>query len=201
MSGQTMSRLGPASGIAYVLGILSLNSVQSTSNVVLGAEVLALLLFVPFLAYLCSQLRHDHASDSWIAAAALCAGIVAIGVKLAGVLPAILVEQGDLTPAIATAFTRFSEVSFMASMMPLGLFLWAVAVIVVRSRVLPAWLGWSAAVIAPLLIANAFDLGAEFGPAFILFLLWTLIASTVLLRRAVTAGSHAIAAPARAVTS
>lgn len=156
---------------------------------------------VPFVAYLCSQLRHDDASDNWIAATALGAGIVAIAVKLAGVLPAILVEQGDLTPAIAAAFTRLSDVSFMVSMMPLGLFLGAVAAIVVRSRVLPAWLGWSAAVIAPLLVANAFDLGAEFGPAFILFLLWTLTSAIVLLRRAVTAATHNITAPARAVTS
>ena len=119
-----------------MLGILSLNSVESASNVVLGAEVLALLLFVPFLAYLCSQLRGD--APSWLAAAALSAGIVAIAVKLAGVLPAILVEQGDLPPAIAGALTRFGDVSFMVSMMPLVSFLAAVAAVIVRSRVLPA---------------------------------------------------------------
>lgn len=199
MSEQTTSRLGAATGIAYVLGVLSLNSVESASNVVLGAEVLALLLFVPFLAYLCSQLR-DNDSPDWLVATALSAGIVAIAVKLAGVLPAILVEQGDLTPAIAAALTRFGDVSFMVSMMPLGVFLAAIAAIILRSRVLPAWLGWSAAAIAPLLIINAFDLGSEFGPAFILFLLWTLISAIILLRRAVTATTHGIS-PARAVTS
>lgn len=199
MSEQTTSRLGAASGIAYVLGILSLNSVESASSVVLGAEVLALLLFVPFVAYLCSQLRGN--SSEWLVATALSAAIVAIAVKLAGVLPAILVEQGELPPAIAGALTRFGDVSFMVSMMPLGVFLAAAAAVIVRSRVLPAALGWSAAGIAPLLVANAFDLGADFGPAFMLFLLWTLIAATVLLRRAVTAGSQAITAPARAATS
>lgn len=200
MSEQTTSRLGAATGIAYVLGVLSLNSVETASNVVLGAEVLALLLFVPFLAYLCSQLRDTDTSD-WLVATALSAGIVAIAVKLAGVLPAILVEQGELTPAIAEALTRFGDVSFMVSMMPLGVFLAAVAAVILRSRVLPAWLGWSAAAIAPLLVANAFDLGSEFGPAFILFLLWTLISAVILLRRAVTAATHGISPPARAVTS
>ena len=175
MPSQTRSRLGAASGIAYVLGILSLNSAEQNSNVVLGGEVVALMLFVPFLAYLWTHIRDADASGGWLAATALAAGVVAIAVKLAGVLPAILVEQGELSPAIAAAFTRFGDVSFMVSMIPMGFALAAVAAIVLRSGVLPAWLGWSAAAIAPLLIANGFDLGAEFGPAFILFLLWTLV--------------------------
>ena len=199
MSEQTTSRLGAATGIAYVLGVLSLNSVESASNVVLGAEVLALLLFVPFLAYLCSQLR-DNETPDWLVATALSAGIVAIAVKLAGVLPAILVEQGELSPAIAEALTRFGDVSFMVSMMPLGVFLAAIAAIILRSRVLPSALGWSAAAIAPLLVANAFDLGSQFGPAFILFLLWTLISAIILLRRAVTATTPGMSTPPRAVT-
>jgi hypothetical protein len=189
MPSHTTSRLGAASGIAYVLGILSLNSVESDSHLVLGAEVVALLFFVPFLAYLWSQLRDADAPGGWLAATAMSAGAVAIAVKLAGVLPAILVEQGDLTPPIADAFTRFGDVSFMVSMMPFGVFLAAVAAIVVRSHVLPAPLGWSAAAIAPLLVANGFDLGSAFGPAFVLFLLWTLVTAIVLLRRAVTVGT------------
>jgi hypothetical protein len=72
----------------------------------------------------------------------------------------------------------------------------ATAALIVRSGALPRWLGWSAAAIAPLLIANAFDLGAEFGPAFILFLLWTLVTAIVLLRRAVADVAHASPAPA-----
>lgn len=191
MSGQTTSWIGAASGIAYVLAVLSLNSADSASNAVLGGEVLALLLFVPFLAYLCGQLRDGDTSGGWLAATALGAGLVAIAVKLAGVLPAIIVEQGELAPPVAAAFTRFGEVSFMVSMMPLGIFLAAVAAIVLRTGLLPAWLGWAAAVIAPLVIANGFDLSSEFGPAFILFLLWTLITATVLLRRAMTSTAPA----------
>ena len=57
MPGPTTSRLGAMSGIAYVLGILSLDSLKRDGDIVLGAEVMALLLFVPFLAYLCGRLR------------------------------------------------------------------------------------------------------------------------------------------------
>lgn len=180
------SRLGAVSGIAYVLGILSLNSADQNSNLVLGGEVVALVLFVPFLTYLWTQIRAADSSGGWLAATALGAGVVAIAIKLAGVLPAILVEQGNLTPAIGAAFTRFGDLSFMVSMIPMGFALAAVAAIVLRSKILPAWLGWSAAAIAPLLVANGFDLGSEFGPAFILFLLWTLVTAIVLLREAVT---------------
>jgi hypothetical protein len=201
MSSHTTSRLGAASGIAYVLGVLCLNSLESNSHIVLGAEVVALLLFVPFLAYLCGHLRHADAADGWIVATAFGAGIVAIAVKLAGVLPAIIVAQGELTAPVAAAFTRFGDVSFMVSMMPLGVFLAAVATIVLRTRVLPLWFGWSAALIAPLLVANAFDLGSQFGPAFILFLLWTLIAAVILLRRAAGDVPRAIRVPAPSITS
>jgi hypothetical protein len=194
----TTSRLGAASGIAYVLGILSLNSAETDSNLFLGAEIVALLLFVPFLAYLWSQFRGADGPGGWLPATAMGAGVVAIAVKLAGVLPAILVVQGDLTPAVADGFTRFGDVSFMVSMIPLGFFLGAVAAIVVRSRLLPVWLGWSAAAIAPLLVANGFDLGSEFGPAFLLFLLWTLITAIVLLRRAVVSEARAAAVARRA---
>jgi hypothetical protein len=194
MSSHTTSRLGAASGIAYVVGVLFLNSLDSSKNLVLGAEILALLLFAPFLAYLCSVLRDADRSGGWLPATAFAAGIVALAVKLAGVLPAILVEQGGLTPPVADALTRFGDVSFMVAMMPLGVLVAAVAAVTVRSRALPAWLGWSGAAVAPLLVANGFDLGADFGPAFLLFLLWTLTAAIVLLRRAVTAPAPAPAA-------
>ena len=189
MPTHNVSRLGAASGIAYVLSILLLNSLDSDSNVVLGAEMLALLLFIPFLAHLWSVLREVDAPGRLLSTTALCAGLVALAVKLMGVLPDIVARRGELDGALEAAFTRLGELSFIVSMPPLGFCLAAVAAIVVRTGVLPAWLGWAAAAVAPLLVANGFDLGAEFGPAFLLFLLWTLITSVVLLRRAVVASS------------
>jgi len=49
---------------------------------------------------------------------------------------------------------------------------------------------------APLLLANGRFLGAEFGPAFLLFPLWLAIASGVLLRRAVRREAPVTAATA-----
>lgn len=182
------SRLAAASGIAFVVSILALNSVESKTNLVLGAECLALLLFVPFLVHLWSLLREGDEPRHQLAMLVLSAGLVGLSVKLAGVLPSIIAERGELSPALDGAFTRLGEVSFILSLPPFGLCLAAAGAAALQGDALPRPLAYGAAAIAPLLIVNGFDLGAEFGPAFILFLLWTLVTSVVLLRRAMTGG-------------
>jgi hypothetical protein len=65
-------------------------------------------------------------------------------------------------------------------MLPDGVMLGAVAIVTLKTGALPRWLGWLAAVASPLLLVNGMFLDAEFGPAFLLFMLWTLLASVVL---------------------
>jgi len=69
------------------------------------------------------------------------------------------------------------------SLYPLAICCAAVAVIALRERVLPRWLGMFAAVTAVALAVNAGFVFAGFVPALLLFLLWTLVTSMVLLRR------------------
>jgi hypothetical protein len=66
----------------------------------------------------------------------------------------------------------------------------AVAVIALRERALPRWLGVFAAVTAAALAVNAGFLYASFVPALPLFLLWTLVTSIVLLRRSPSRQAH-----------
>jgi hypothetical protein len=77
-----------------------------------------------------------------------------------------------------------NSVAFIATMLPLSVLLAAAAIVILRTRPLPQWLGWMAALIAPALLVNGMFLDAEFGPAFLLFLLWTAITSVVLTLRA-----------------
>ena len=194
------ARLGSISGIIAVVGLMALNSSESESTAVLGAESVALLLFVPFLVYLYSVLRDRRTSQDFLPVTALGAGLVFVTVKLIGVLPVITVRQGELSPALGDALQRLADGAFILSLLPLGLCLGAVAGAVLRLGVLPAWLGWMAAVVAALLVANSFDHGSDLGPAFVLFLLWVLLAAIVLLRRAVeepnlTAPAGRVAAP------
>jgi hypothetical protein len=65
----------------------------------------------------------------------------------------------------------------------------AVAAVTLRYGGLPRWLGWMAAVISPLLLANSMFLDSADGPAFLLFMLWTLLASSVLTLRGRPSGA------------
>ncbi len=71
----------------------------------------------------------------------------------------------------------------------------AIAIVTLKRHALPRWLGWLAAVAAPLLIVNGMFLDAEFGPAFLLFLLWVLLASVVLTVRPSGVRFHAEPVP------
>jgi hypothetical protein len=84
-----------------------------------------------------------------------------------------------------------NEVAFVAQMLPDGVLLAAIAILTLKRGALPRWLGWLAAVAAPLLLVNGMFLDAEFGPAFLLFLLWTLLASVVLSVRPTAVRSQA----------
>ena len=76
-----------------------------------------------------------------------------------------------------------NSVAFIVTMLPIGVMMAAVAIVVLKTRVLPVWLGLLAALTAPACWVNGMFLDAEFGPAFLLFLLWVTIASIVLTLR------------------
>jgi hypothetical protein len=184
MSATTATRLGAASGIAFVVALMSMTSTGSETAVALAGETLALLLLVPFLVHLWSVLRSRDGAGEWLPVVALCAGLLAVVIKVFSVIPTAVARLDDPNPAIGDSLERVGEVAFIVTLQPLGLCLAAVAAVVLRTGALPAWLGWTAAATSPLLIVNGFALESENGPAFLLFLLWTLLASIVLLRRA-----------------
>ena len=195
MSPHVPSRLGAGSAVAAVVGLMTLTGggEASDSAVILGGEVLALLLFVPFLAYLYGLLRAADDRAPWLPVTFLAAGVVAIAVKLVSVVPVIAVQRGGIDPSLHHALQEMADAAFVVSLPALGICAGAAAAVVLRTGVLPAWLGWSAAVTAPLLVANGFAVGGDQGPSFVLFLLWTLITGIVLLRRAVVAARPAVA--------
>lgn len=173
-------RLGAASGALFVVLLFGPASSGSDSDIVVILELSGLLLFIPFLGYLWSVLREAEGPVGWLSATVLGAGLVGITMKLGSIGPGWAARDfGDAT-AIHQALERMNEVAFIAQMLPDGVMLAAVALVVLKTRVLPSWLGWLAAVTAPLLLVNGMFLDADFGPAFLLFLLWTLLASVVL---------------------
>lgn len=172
--------LGAASGALFVVLLFGPSSSGSDSTVVLVLELIGFLFFIPFLGYLWSVLREAEGPGGWLAITAFGAGLVDVTIKLGSLAPGKAADNyGDAT-AIHKALEDMNNVSFISTMLPLSILMAAVAVITLKTRVLPRWLGWLAAVTAPLLLVNGMFLDADFGPAFLLFLLWTLLASVVL---------------------
>lgn len=186
-----LPRVGAACGALFVVLLFGLSSTGSDSTIVLVGELIGLLLFIPFLGYLCSLLREAEGAGGWLATTAFGAGLIDIAIKLGSIAPGNAADRfGDAT-ATHQALDSMNSTAFIVTMLPLSVLTAAVATVIVKTRVLPRWLGWLAAITAPLLLVNGMFLDAEFGPAFLLFLLWTLLASVVLTVRPSDVGSRA----------
>ena len=197
MQHNILPRLGAASGALFVVLLFVPSSIGGDSKIILVLELIGFLLFLPFLGYLSSLLRAAEGPGGWLAATAFGAGLVEVAIKLGSLAPGLAAQ--DFADATAThqALDRMNTVAFMSSMLPLGVMMAAVAVVALTRGGLPRALGWLAAVTSPLLLVNGMFVDAEVGPAFLLFLLWTLLASVVLTIRPVATRAADAGEPAR----
>jgi len=183
MHERILPRAGAASGALFVILLFAPSSSGSESMLVTVAELLGLLFFILFLAYLCSLLREAEGPGGWLAPTAFGAGLVDVSIKLGSIAPAWASRDFGEATEIHHALDAVNRVAFMATLLPLGVLMAAVALVTLTTHVLPRWLGWFAALTAPLLLVNGMFLDEDFGPAFLLFLLWVLFASVVLIVR------------------
>jgi hypothetical protein len=163
----------------------------------LRVELLGLVLFLPFLACLHEVLRRAEGDHHWLSTAVLAGGLVGMAVKLSGIGSAWVAMEGGLDASIQGAFQQVNDAAFIVAMLPLAVMMGAVAAATLRTRVLPAWLGWLAALAAPALLVNGTMVGASFGPAFLVHLLWVLLASVALAIRPNVTTPRAEPVPAR----
>lgn len=176
------SRLGAASGMLFVALLLGGESLPLAD--VVPYELFGLILFIPFLGCLFAVLRRAEGEDGWLSATAFGAGLVALAVKLASFAPFIAARGAAAGTPIKGALIAMNNASFILTLAPLGVMVAAASVLIIRTGALPVWLGWASAVTACALLVNSAFLNAEFGPAFILFLLWTILTSAIMIRRA-----------------
>jgi hypothetical protein len=216
MSPRVLARTGAACGLAYVaLGVVGsdvlggsgdapapnaspaaigafIASHPTTTKVWIGAylDVLALLAFIVFVAYLHSVLRKADRDGGFLPTVVLGGGLVAAAVKLASFAPGFAVlyrGQDGISAQLATAMFDMNNAAFALDWALNALMLAATAGVVLRSDVLPRWVAWSALAIAPLLLASVplFTLG-DGPPVFLFALLWIIGTSVALIRRADT---------------
>ena len=186
MNKPLLPRLAAACGIVFPIAMfLAVGNGNNFNPWRAIVSTWALLLFLPFLAYLCSLLRTAETDGRWLSTLALVGGVSGVLLKLSSHIPELAIHQDHLakgTP-LYKALDHMAGAATVLSLYPLAICLAAVAVVALRTRVLPGWIAVFAAVTAAALVINGAFLYASFVPALLLFLLWTLATGVVLLRR------------------
>ena len=186
MTRPMQQRLGAACGIVFPIAMfLAVGDGSHFAPWRAVAATWALVLALPFLAYLWSQLRAAEGEGDWLSTVALVAGVSGVLLKLASHAPELAIHRNgiDKGTQLYKALDNTAGAATLMSLYPLAICCAAVAVIALRERVLPRWLGIFTGVTAVALAVNAGFVFASFVPALLLFLLWTLVTSIVLLRR------------------
>jgi hypothetical protein len=188
MNQPASSRLGAACGAVFALVLFAANGdgSQPFSGPRAVAGIAALTLAIPFLCYLCRTLRDGEGAHGWLAGTALAAGITGITLKLASGAPELALQRAHVAAGtgLHAALEAVADAATLLSLYPLAVFCAATAVVAFRTGILPRWLAAGAAVTAAALAVNGAFLGTSSVPALVLFLLWMLLASLYLLRRA-----------------
>ena len=150
--------------------------------------------FLFFLAGLYVALRRAEGGSGLLAHAALAGGIATITVsfvRLAGSVAFIYVAEGGSTPEVLRALDMLTTTTQGLLAFPQGVFWAAASLAMLRTRVVPRWIGILGAVGAVALFTStglAFDpesaLGLVAFLAFPLFATWMLATTITLLRRA-----------------
>lgn len=187
MTAPRSSRLGAASGavFAVVLFVASGSGDHAYLAPRAVAGLAALVLFVPFLAYLCSVLRAAEGEDGWLATTALAAGTVGITIKIVSIVPALALHHARIADGtqLHRLFDALDSGATVIALYPLAIACAAIAASALRTAALPRWLAVGAALTALALAVNGAFLEVSFVPALLLFVAWTLAASIHLSRR------------------
>ena len=164
---------------------------QPMDTFILITHILGYLIFLFFLGSLCSGLRRAEGNDGWLSAAALGGGLISLAVRFSGAtveLAAFHNACAGIDPQLWQVLIDVGSAAFFYSFFPLAILSAASAVVAIRfGAPLPRWLGWMSAVVAVALLVDGFAgtmYTRDIGLSFLLFMLWTLAASIVLIRRA-----------------
>ena len=145
---------------------------------------LAFLCAIPFVVRLHTALREAEGGSGLFSTIALDAGLVMIAVGFMAQLPVVTAfyyADKGLDPELAGVLLALNDFAFVTAWAIYSVLLAASAVVILRTRALPRWLGWSAAAIAVLLLGSV-PFAISGPPTFILFFVWVVAASVVLIR-------------------
>jgi hypothetical protein len=148
MDKQMWPRLGAASGMLFVALLMGGDSVPVGEEVKPIINLFGLIFFVPFLGYLFAVLRRAEGGDGWLSATAFGSGVIALAVKLASAAPLLAARKVESNAEIEGALRAINDASFILMMLPLGVMVAAASVLILKTGILPSWLGWASVLIA-----------------------------------------------------
>jgi hypothetical protein len=161
-------------------------STITTERFLIGClEVVGLLFFLIFVAYLWSVLHRAEGEAGYLSTAVLGAGILSVAIKaasLAAIVVAYVWAKDGVDPKM---IWDMGYVTMVLTLAANGLLVAVVAAIGIPTRAVPRLVSWGAVPTSVALFANiAFDQHTGFLPAMLLFMLWTLASSIALAWRA-----------------
>jgi hypothetical protein len=185
MKANVSTRVGAACGIAFPLALFA--GRDRGGALMLGT--MGLVLFVPFLAYLCSLLREVEPPGGWLTSCAFAAGLMGMTLKVASVAPELAYRSVPKSSQAYQALDGLAGGATIVSLYPFGIFMGVVAYLALRAGALPRWLGVFAAVTSAALLVNGSFMHAGSVPALLLFVMWSLVAGSTLLVRELRLGA------------
>ena len=177
MNDTTLRRLTALLGIAFSAGLFGASRLEITP-----AELAALACFVPFATGLSELLRRDAPGMGVIATTGLASGLVGITLRMASIVPHIVVRHDPANTPLTRSFEKMGDVATTVALYPLAVMLGMLALAGWTGGLLPRWLTRFGAGTALLMAINAGFLDTNFVPGLLLFVAWALTASVVLLR-------------------
>jgi hypothetical protein len=160
-------RLGAGGGIVFVALQLGLGAmlggapaldapaaeiqsylVDDSGNVLLAATLgtLAAFFFIVFLGTLRTFLRSEEGASGSLSTVAFGAGLVTVTLATTAALPTVALAWGDTAAIADTGLVRAAWNLNTLALVPIGssagAFCLAAALIILRTRVTPAWVGW-----------------------------------------------------------
>jgi hypothetical protein len=176
----------PGSSADEVAEYLSRSSAQTWTGIYL--ELFGIALLIVLVGRLWSILREAESTGGWIATTGLGAALAGLTVILIGdatVMGAAFSAGRDgLDPAVVGGLYTVQWYADLAFGAVNAVFYAAAALLVLRRRALPTWLGWFALLVAVALVATVpFGPGATMEPPHLLGFLWIVSVSVVMIVR------------------
>jgi hypothetical protein len=150
--------------------------------------------FLWFAVGITTLLRRAEGEPHWRSTAGLVSAVVVVPLILEGSWDAATHRAADLEPQVARYAFDVGNLSFTNAWVALGSFAIACGWVLVSTGYLARWLGWLAVVSGVgLVLARAVRLEVIWFVPYLLFWVWVVAVSVLLLRRGASAGSRGAA--------